>query len=108
MNAVSVMRSCVKRRRSLMIGAAATLLIALMPAGASAILSFAPHADYNVASHPSAVEVGDFNGDGKLDLAVSRGLASNFVAVLLGNGAGSFTASTYFATDSQPNATAWS
>ncbi len=44
-----------------------------------------------VGNSPTSVTVGDFNGDGKLDLAVpSRG--SNTVSVLLGNGYGSFTA----------------
>ncbi|HEV2350470.1 MAG TPA: FG-GAP-like repeat-containing protein [Terriglobia bacterium] len=37
---------------------------------------------------PYSVEVGDFNGDGKLDLAVSD--LSNYVTILLGNGDGTF------------------
>ena len=43
-----------------------------------------------VGSGPNAVAVGDFNGDGKLDLAVSNS-ASNNVTILLGNGDGTFT-----------------
>ena len=39
---------------------------------------------------PNAVAVGDFNGDGKLDLAVSNH-GSNNVTILLGNGNGTFT-----------------
>ncbi|PYM39561.1 MAG: hypothetical protein DME17_00520, partial [Candidatus Rokuibacteriota bacterium] len=42
-----------------------------------------------VGSHPSAVAVYDFNGDGKLDLAVANA-GSNTVSVLLGNGDGTF------------------
>ncbi len=42
-------------------------------------------------SSPNAVAVGDFNGDGKLDLAVANHDNST-VTVLLGNGDGMFTA----------------
>src|SRR5260221_404051 len=43
----------------------------------------------NVGSYPSSVAVGDFNGDGKQDLAVANYSSSN-VTVLLGNGSGGF------------------
>ena len=42
---------------------------------------------------PESVAAGDFNGDGKLDLAVTRWF-SNTVTILLGNGDGTFTAAT--------------
>ena len=52
---------------------------------------FAPAPGSPIASvqNPAAVAVGDFNGDGKLDLAVA---CNHCVAVLLGNGVGGFTA----------------
>lgn len=50
--------------------------------------------DYGVGGTPSnAVAVGDFNGDGALDLAVGATvveLSSGFVAILMGNGLGGF------------------
>jgi hypothetical protein len=44
---------------------------------------------FKVGMGPSAVAVGDFNGDGKTDLAISN-VVSNNVSILLGNGFGSF------------------
>ncbi len=51
--------------------------------------SFQPAQTFQTPSDPVFVAVGDFNGDGILDLAVS-GYASGFVSVLLGNGDGTF------------------
>jgi hypothetical protein len=56
-------------------------------------------------SSPSAIAVGDFNGDGKLDLAVTN-TVSNTVTILLGNGDGTFTAGPTLATGSYPTAVA--
>jgi hypothetical protein len=55
----------------------------------------APGSPVAAGGTPMALAVGDFNGDGKLDLAVANwGVASspNNVAILLGNGNGTFTA----------------
>ena len=49
----------------------------------------APAADFPVGASPSAVAVGDFNGDRKSDLAVANNGSDN-VSVLLGNGNGTF------------------
>jgi len=40
---------------------------------------------------PDSVAVGDFNGDGKLDLAVANGSSEGTVSILLGDGTGNFT-----------------
>jgi hypothetical protein len=47
-----------------------------------------------LASRPDSVAVGDFNGDGKRDLAVAkrRFQVQNTVSILLGNGDGTFQA----------------
>src|SRR5438445_7901646 len=49
----------------------------------------APAADFPVGTNPSSVVVGDFNGDGKQDLAVANNRSDN-ISVLLGNGDGTF------------------
>jgi len=51
----------------------------------------APSSPFPAGSQPNSVAVGDFNGDGKLDLAIAN-YNSNNVTVLLGDGAGGFTA----------------
>jgi hypothetical protein len=58
-------------------------------------------ADYAVGTNPQQATTGDFNADGKLDLAVADS-GSDAVSVLLGNGNGTFQAPAAFATDCLP------
>lgn len=51
--------------------------------------SFKAVGNYAVGNHPVAIAAGDFNRDGKVDLAVANN-ASKTVSVLLGNGDGTF------------------
>jgi len=52
--------------------------------------TFQPHIDYGTGTTPAAsVAVGDFNGDGKPDLAVTK-QDDNTVSILFGNGDGTF------------------
>jgi len=53
----------------------------------------AAHGPFAVGNSPSSLAVGDFNGDGHLDLAIANEL-DNTVTVLLGDGTGSFTQAT--------------
>ncbi len=52
---------------------------------------FRPAVNYAVGNSPQGVVVGDFNRDGKLDLAVANRLSRN-TSILLGNGDGTFPA----------------
>ena len=54
---------------------------------------------------PASVAVGDFNGDGKQDLAAANYFGDS-VSVLLGNGGGGFGAKTDFATGASPRSVA--
>ena len=63
--------------------------------------TFQPRTSYAVGRQPYSVALGDFNGDGKLDLAVANAL-DNSVSVLLGNGDGTFQTQTTYATGSGP------
>ncbi len=70
---------------------------------------FGGKTDFSTGLVPFAVAVGDFNGDGKMDLAVANSGANN-VEILLGDGTGGFFTQTSkpsaFATDMSPYAVA--
>jgi len=76
--------------------AAPVVLSAIVPpavaAGSPVLLTFAsaPGSPFAVGNRPTDIVVGDFNGDGKLDFAVTN-VGSNTVSVLLGDGRGGFT-----------------
>jgi type II secretory pathway component GspD/PulD (secretin) len=59
---------------------------------------------YTTGASPAGVAVGDFNGDGKQDLAVTYATdsSSNSVSILLGNGDGSFGTAKGFPAGSGP------
>ncbi|MCI0456649.1 MAG: FG-GAP-like repeat-containing protein [Gemmataceae bacterium] len=69
--------------------------------------TFGPHQDFAVGSGPTDIQVGDFNRDGRPDLAVANsGGGSTTVSVLLGNGDGTFQAPRDFVTGPGPTAVA--
>jgi hypothetical protein len=70
-----------------------------------ALGSFGKARGFAVGSYPSSIATGDFNGDGKRDMAVANAGSRN-VSILLGNGAGSFGKAKNFAAGSKPNALA--
>jgi hypothetical protein len=69
------------------------------------LLSFSPAALYSAGASPRAVGVGDFNGDGRLDLAVANTL-SDTAGVLPGNANGTFQPALSAATGVGPRSVA--
>jgi len=66
---------------------------------------FASAVNYPAGTTPLGVAVGDFNGDGKADLAVTD-RAEDEVAIRLGNGDGTFGAPVNYATNASPRGVA--
>jgi hypothetical protein len=56
---------------------------------------------FDVGQGPSSIAIGDFDGDGKLDLVVTN-LTDNTVSILLGNGDGTFQTQQTYATGAAP------
>lgn len=69
------------------------------------LLSFSPVASLPVGTNPQAVATGDFNGDGRLDLATANA-GGDSVSVLLGDGGGGFGAAVHSAAGPGPRSLA--
>src|SRR6266566_27547 len=67
--------------------------------------TFKPPVFYNTGKNPTAVAIGDLNGDGKPDLVVTD-IKSGNISVLLNNGVGTFGAPVQFASGPFPNSVA--
>jgi len=76
-------------------------LLLLITPEARAQLQFSAPTNYAVETSPVTVAVGDFNGDGKQDLAVLNS-GSTTVSILLGNGDGTFRQALNFSVGSTP------
>src|SRR5437899_2425683 len=74
------------------------------------LLSFLTAPTYAVGANPVSAAVGDFNGDGHLDLAVANGgtnrTPAGTVSILLGKGDGTFGAAQSYAIGNNPTAVA--
>lgn len=67
----------------------AALIVAAPLARAQCTFTFAPASNLVAGFNPISVAIGDFNADGRPDLAVAN-FYSNNVSILLGNGNGTF------------------
>jgi len=83
------------------VAAAMALALATAAQAEETFGGFAPHQDYGVGDGPREVVVADFNGDGALDLA-TQNATSDDIAVLLGNGDGTFGAATFYSVGDLP------
>jgi hypothetical protein len=63
--------------------------------------TFQTHVDYPVGNYPVGIVVADFNGDGKIDLAVVNDTDST-VSILFGNGDGTFQPQTLVSVGPEP------
>lgn len=72
---------------------------------AMAQVNFGAPTDFTTGSGPRSVAIGDVNGDGKLDLAVSDA-SINKVSILLGTGTGSFGINADYTTGTSPTSIA--
>src|SRR5580698_2246254 len=79
-----------------------TATVAFVPSLARAQVYLYGRADFPGGVDPAGVVVADFNGDGRLDLAVTN--SQNQVSILLGSANGGFTVGGTFATGSYPTA----
>jgi FG-GAP-like repeat/FG-GAP repeat len=87
--------------RRKLLGGILLLLSLLNRSAQAATFGFQPAVTYNVGTAPAAIAAGDFNGDGKMDLAVmNAGNAGSSdpgsVSILIGNGDGTFKAAMNF------------
>src|SRR5205807_548270 len=91
------------RSHSTFLGLVAACIAGLVVAPAAlGAVSFAPASNFGVGAGPFSVALGDFNGDGKPDLATANNGSAN-VSVLLGDGSGTFGASTGFPAGDHPD-----
>lgn len=63
---------------------------------------FNPHVDYGVGPYSFGITSADFNGDGKVDLAVTN-WGSNNISVLMNTGTGSFTTAVSYTVGATPH-----
>jgi Big-like domain-containing protein/VCBS repeat protein/centrosomal CEP192-like protein len=69
--------------------------------GSEASVNFGAGLPTTVGNFPIVIGAGDFNGDGKIDLAVGNG-DDNSMSILIGNGDGTFTTNTTLSLSGTP------
>lgn len=79
--------------------------VSVLPGQGDGTLDLAREFDYDVASGPIAVVIGDVNSDSQLDV-VTANISSNNVSVLLGNGDATLQAPVPYAVGTNPTAVA--
>lgn len=82
-----------------------TSTVLLQTINAVAGSEFATAVNYGVGRNPNSVASGDFNGDGKADLAITN-YSDNTVSILLGKGDGTFQPAANYSTGVLPHSVA--
>jgi hypothetical protein len=77
--------------RSNALRSSSMLVLLWLPAATYAQFTDAPGSPFAVGRNPVHIVSGDFNGDGRLDLAIANSDSNKNVTVLLGNANGGFT-----------------
>lgn len=98
------------RSVQILVSTAVLVFLVCRPPGAAAV-EFSSPISYAAGINPVAIVTGDFNGDGKLDLAVVNqgdGTTTNpgNVSILLGKGDGTFQAAVNYPAGQSPNSIA--
>jgi hypothetical protein len=86
--------------RSLLI-LVSTLLVFTMSSAIARAQSFSTAIDYALGDNPNSGIAADFNGDGKLDLAIGNVLQKN-IGILINNGNGTFAGAVNYTVDFNP------
>ena len=86
-------------------GVLCVTLLCISARAACSVPSFAAATNFPAGSQPLSVGTGDFNSDGKRDLAVAN-FSSNTISILLGNGTGGFGPAATFPAGTNPSAVA--
>ena len=76
-------------------------IVSLLSPAILVAVDFSVAKSYPVGTSPAAIAVGDFNGDGKIDIAVAN-TGSSDVSILLGNGDGTFRPAVNFSAGNNP------
>jgi len=84
----------------------AAIVLLLLALQTESLAQFETSSSSPIIYDPQAVAIGDFNRDGKLDVAAAAWYSSQ-VAVMLGNGNGTFRTPLYYTIDSNPESLPW-
>lgn len=96
------LRRCSIRAGLVVFGCLLVVVFAGKAEAAGPTFAPAPGSPFAVGDEPHSIATGDFNRDGKLDLATAN-ISSDSVSLLLGNGAGSFAPARSFSVGDQPH-----
>ena len=95
-------KSLLRRAAAIMLGLTVVLSIGVTPAYAFTVPTYLPAVNYEVGVRSRSITNGDFNNDGRPDLAVAN-FDSHSVSVLLNSGSGAFLPAQDYAFTGSPS-----